>query len=278
MTATDEKTGCTEPSAATAQYWFPDTDPLRAVIFDLDALADLRFDGYRAVFNAAFAALNLPLHWSEQRYRRLLALPDERLRVAAELRKHCVGTECDVLVELLVDEICATKDMMFDEMILDAGLPPRAGLADLVTDAFVADVPISVVTDGRRRWAQPLVHQLVGAGLVEAVVTADDIGVPLTGPALFRHALAELGVAPHEVLAVVGSARGLRAANAVGLATVLIDADAEQSGPRPAAAVRTDYAGPTDALRLSQCRRLHTQWWDAHTPGTAPRSGESSAA
>ncbi|WP_304116264.1 HAD family hydrolase [Mycolicibacterium bacteremicum] len=269
MTATDEKTGCTEPSAATATYLFRNTDPLRAVIFDLDALTDLRFDGYRAVFNAAFAALNLPLHWSVDRYRRLLALPDERLRVAAELRKHCVGTECDVLVDLLVDEICATKDMMFDEMILDAGLPPRAGLCDLITDAFVADVPICVVTDGRRRWAQPLVHQLVGAGLVEAVVTADDIGVPPDGTALFRHALAELGIGPRDALVVVGSARGLRAADTAGLATVLIDADAEQSGPRPAVAVRTDYAGAADALRLSQCRRLHTQWWDTHTPAAA---------
>ncbi|MGU3497802.1 haloacid dehalogenase [Mycobacterium sp. C31M] len=253
---------------STGTFWFRHTDPLRAVIFDLDAMADLRFDGYRAVFNAAFAALNLSLEWSVERYRQLLALPDERLRVAAELRKRCVGTECDVLVNLLVDEICATKDMMFDEMILDAGLAPRAGLGDLVTDCFVAHVPVSVVTDGRRRWAQPLVAQLVGAGLVENVVTADDIGVPPRGTALFGHALAELGVAPQDALAVVGSAAGLRDANAAGLATVFIDGDGA-GGPRPAVAVRTDYSGAEDALRLARCRRLHEQWWAEHTPSAA---------
>ncbi|CDQ46819.1 HAD family hydrolase [Mycolicibacterium neoaurum] len=195
-----------------ATYLFRRTDPLRALVLDLDALADLRFDGYRAVFNAAFAALGLPVQWSVERYRQLLALPDERLRVAAELRKRCIGTDCDVLVRVLVEQVCETKEALLQRVMLDAGLSPRTGLNDLVTDAFVAQVPIAVITDGRRRWAQPLVSQLVGAGLVEAVVTADDIGVPPRGDALIRQALVELGVAPHDALAIVGSATGLRPA------------------------------------------------------------------
>ncbi len=78
------------------------------------------------------------------RYQQLLALHDERQRVAAELRKRCVGPECDVLTEVLADEICMTKDMMFDEMILEAGLTPRPGLEDLMNDAFLAGLPGSV--------------------------------------------------------------------------------------------------------------------------------------
>src|SRR6478735_4440711 len=190
---------------AAGQFWWhgdepddPAAYPLHAVVFDLDALSDMDLEGHRVVYNAAFASLGLDLQWSVGRYQRLMALPDERQRVAAELRKRCVGTECDVLVNLLVDEICAAKDMMFEEMILDAGLTPRPGL-------------------------------------VELVVTADDV----TGPNLFAHALAELGVAPHDALAVAGSPAGLRAANAAGLATVLIDADAGRG--RAAAAVRSGY-------------------------------------
>ena len=37
-----------------------------------------------------------------------------------------------MLAELLVDEIYATKTMMFEEMILDADLAPWPGLIDLV--------------------------------------------------------------------------------------------------------------------------------------------------
>ncbi|OJZ66195.1 HAD hydrolase-like protein [Mycolicibacterium diernhoferi] len=233
------------------------------MIFDLDALADLDLDGHRVVYNAAFAALGLSLHWSVERYQQLLALSDERQRVTAELRKRCVGTECDVLVDLLVDEICATKEMMFEEIILDAGVTPRPGLHDLVMDAFVAHIPVSVVTDGRRSWAEPLVRQLVGDGVVESVVTADD----LIGPDKFSHALGELGVGSHDALAITGSTAGLRAANAAGLATVLIETAA--GGNRSAAAVRTGYAGVADPLRLASCRRLHARWWDQHSPSAA---------
>lgn len=256
------------------QFWWlgdepedPQVYPLRAVVFDLDALSDLDVDGHRVVYNAAFEALGLSLHWSVGRYQQLLALPDERQRVAAELRKRCVGTECDVLVNLLVDEICATKDMMFEEMILDAGVTPRPGLVDLVMDAFVAHIPVSVVTSGRRSWAEPLVRQLVGEGLVESVVTADDCSGSAAD--LFRHALAELGVTPHDALAVTGSPSGLRGANAAGMATVLIEANTGKAGGRSAAAVRTGYCGTQDTLRLANCRRLHARWWDQHSPSAA---------
>lgn len=261
------------PAAGT--FWWlgdepddPAAYPLRAVVFDLDALSDLDQDGHRVVYNAAFAALGLSLQWSVGRYQQLLALSDERQRVAAELRKRCVGTECDVLVNLLVDEICATKEMMFEEMILDAGVSPRPGLLDLVMDAFIANIPVSVVTDGRRSWAEPLVRQLVGEGLVESVVTADDISAA-GGAELFSHALTELGVAPHDALAVTGSGAGLRAANAAGLATVLIETATGPGSNRPAAAVRSGYGGTGDALRLATCRRLHARWWDQHSPSAA---------
>ena len=235
--------------------------PLRALIFDLDALSDLDIDGHRVVFNAAFAAHGLPLHWEVDRYRQLQALPDERQRVAAELRKRCVATESDVLTELLADEICMTKDMMFDEMILDAGLAPRPGLDDLVNDTFLAGLPVAVIAMGRRRWAEPLVRQLVGDGVVETVVTTDDVSGPEAE--LYRHALGELGVTAHDALALVGSAGAQRAAGSVGMTGVLIDPDADAC-PRGAVAMRADYAG-ADPLRLQMCRWLHTQWWSQHS-------------
>lgn len=235
---------------------------LRAVILDLDALTDLDLDGHRVVFNAAFAAHALPINWTTARYQQLRALPDERQRVAAELRKRCVGPECDVLTELLADEICMTKDMMFDEMILDAGLTPRPGLEDLMNDAFLAGLPVGVVAAGRRRWAEPLVRQLVGDGLVETVVTTDDVSVD----GLYRHVLTELGVTGHDALAMTGSAAGLRACGGAGLAGVLVDPRA--AGSAAAVTVRPDFADP-GALRLPECRRLHHQWWAQRSPSAA---------
>jgi HAD superfamily hydrolase (TIGR01509 family) len=244
-----------------------DMYPLRAVIFDLDALADIECEGHRVAFNAAFAAHGLDVQWSVARYRQLLALSDERQRVCAELRKRGIATECDVLTELLADEICSTKAMMLDELIHDADLTPRPGLIDLVMDAFTAGVCVSVVTNGERSWAERLVRHLVGDGLVETVVTADDVKKPMPDREAYQHALDELGIPADHALAITGSAAGLRAAKSMGLATVVITGDGTPDFPG-AVAVRSDYAGG-DPLRIAECQRLHGRWWAAHKRSAA---------
>jgi beta-phosphoglucomutase-like phosphatase (HAD superfamily) len=236
--------------------------PLRAVIFDLDALTDIECDGHRMAFNAAFAAHGLDFQWSVGRYRQLLALTDERQRVSAELRKRGISTESDVLTELLADDIYTTKTMMFDELVHDADLAPRLGLVDLVMDAFAAGVWVAVVTNGARSWAEPLIRHLVGDGLVETVVNADDVKKPLPDREAHQSALWELGIPAENALAVTGSASGLRAATSAGLATVVITGDGTPDLPA-AVAVRADYSSG-EPLRVADCQRMHGRWWAAH--------------
>ncbi|MGV0792811.1 HAD-IA family hydrolase [Mycolicibacterium sp. XJ1819] len=241
--------------------------PLRAVIFDLDALTDIECDGHRVAYNAAFAAHGLDFEWSVTRYRQLLALTDERQRVAAELRKRCVGTESDVLTALLADDVYNTKTMMFDELVLERDLAPRPGLVDLLTDAYAAGVQVAVVTNGRRSWAEPLVRQLAGEGVVETVVTAEDVEKTMPDADAHRHALWELGRNAADALAISGSASGLRAATTAGLATVVITGEGTPDIPT-AVAVRPDFGG-ADPLRVAECRRLHANWWKSHKPTAA---------
>jgi len=241
-----------------------DPYPLQALVFDLDALTDIECDGHRVVFNAAFAAHGLDIAWTPARYRRLLALHDERRRVAAELRARGVCTECDVLLNLLADEIVDTKQMMFEEMILAADLTPRPGLADLVVEAFAEGISVAVVADGQRRWVEPLVRELVGEGLVTTLVTADDLAEPMRPADGHRLALADLWVPAERVLAFTGSAHGLRTATAAGLATVVVTG-AGRPELAGAAATRPDYAAPAP-LRVEDCRELAANWWTGHKP------------
>lgn len=244
-----------------------DANSLRALVFDLDALADVECDGHRVAYNAAFKEHGLTFEWSVARYRQLLALTDERQRVSAELRKRCVSTESDVLTRLLADDIYTTKAMMLDEMILDADLTPRPGLVDLVTQAYTAGVLVAVVTGGQRSWAEPLVRQLVGDGVVETVVTADDVKKPMPDSETFRTALWELGIPAENALAITGSAAGLRAATATGLASVVITGDGAPEIPA-ATAVRPDYAGD-EPMGLADCQRLHRRWFADHKAADA---------
>ncbi|MGY4653458.1 HAD hydrolase-like protein [Mycobacterium sp. URHB0021] len=241
--------------------------PLRAVIFDLDALADIECEGHRVAFNAAFAAHGLDVQWSVSRYRKLLALSDERQRVSAELRKRGIATECDVLTELLADEIYATKTMMFDELISDADLAPRPGLVDLVLDAFAAGVWVGVVTNGPRRWTEPVIRHLVGDGLVETVVTADDVKMPMPDREAHQNVLWELGIPAENALAISGSASGLRAATTTGLPTIVITGDGAPTIPA-AVAVRSGYDG-NEPLRITDCQRMHGHWWAARQRSAA---------
>ena len=262
-----------EKSWRAGRFWWDSATPagtrcpLRAVIFDLDALTDIECDGHRVAYNAAFAAHNLDFQWSVTRYRQLLALTDERQRIAAELRKRGVATESDVLTALLADEIYTTKTMMFDELILERDPAPRPGLVDLMMETFAAGVQVAVVTSGRRSWAEPLVRQLAGEGLVETVVTAEDVRKPMPDPEAHRQALWELGISADDALAVSGSASGLRAANAAGLATVVITGEGVPDIPT-ALAVRPDFGG-SDPLRLADCQRLHGNWWKTHKRSAA---------
>jgi HAD superfamily hydrolase (TIGR01509 family) len=251
------------------RFWWDSapSSPLRAIVFDLDALTDIECDGHRVAYNAAFANHGLDFQWSVARYRQLLALTDERQRVLAELRKRGVATESDVLTKLLADEIHATKTMMFDELILDSDLAPRPGLVDLMIDTCTAGVQVAVVTTGQRSWAEPLVRQLAGEGVVETVVTIEDVTKPMPDPEAHRQALWELGVAAEDALAIGGSASALRAANAGGLATVVITGEGVPDIPT-AVAVRPDFGG-SDPLRLSDCLRLHGNWCKSHKPSAA---------
>ncbi|MDN4516907.1 HAD hydrolase-like protein [Mycolicibacterium austroafricanum] len=219
---------------------------LSAVIFDLDALADIDSAGHRLAFNAAFAELGLDIEWSVARYRQLQALTDERRRVAAELRKRGVCTECDVLAELLVDEICATKAMILGETILDADITARPGMVELIAEAYGAGIGVGLVSTGNHSWVEPLVRQLVGEGMVRTIITADE--VPLAE--LYRTALAELGAPAYDSLAFAGSQASQRAAVATGVATVYVEGDGA-------------------ALRVADCQRMHDSWHETHRRPTA---------
>ncbi|WP_069601557.1 HAD family hydrolase [Mycobacterium kyorinense] len=118
---------------------------------------------------------------------------------------------------------------------------PRAGLIDLVMSLFVAGIWVGVVSRRRRAWAETRVRHLVGEGLVETLVTADDLAQPGSDVELYQLALWELGITPAAALAFTGTGRGLRAAVAAGL---------------PA-----EFRAGYDDLSAADCQQLHRRWW-----------------
>lgn len=123
----------------------------------------------------------------------------------------------------------------------DGDTAPRDGLIDLVMNLFVAGIWVGVVSARSRACAEPLVRQLVGDGLVETLVTADDVAEPTRTGELYRLTLWELGITPQSALSFVSSDRRAVASVAAGL---------------PTAVVTSEYAEGVDG-----CQQLHRRWW-----------------
>lgn len=156
------------------------------------------------------------------------------------------------------------RAVIFDvDAMADVDGEPRAGLIDLVMSLFVAGIWVGVVSTRRRAWTETLVRQLVGEGLVETLVTVDDVDRPDRDAELYQLALWELGITAEDAVAVTGSGRGLRTARAAGLPAVVLTAD-DAAGHRLAGAaeIRIGYGGG-DPLLAAECQQLHRRWWIA---------------
>ena len=78
--------------------------------------------------------------------------------------------EADVLRAVIFDADSALADIE-----RDGDMAARTGLVDSVMSLFVAGIWVGVVSTRRRAWVETLVRQLVGDGLVETIVTVDDL-------------------------------------------------------------------------------------------------------
>ena len=77
--------------------------------------------------------------------------------------------EADELRAVIFDADSALADEA------DGDIAARNGLVDSVMSLFCAGIWVGVVSTRRREWAETLVRQLVGDGLVETIVTVDDL-------------------------------------------------------------------------------------------------------
>lgn len=161
-------------------------------------------------------------------------------------------------------EVPALEAVIFD---IDATLadPDSDGavVCDLVWGLYCSGVRIGIASSGRRSEVEPLVRDLIGDGVVEVMITADDIVRPKPDPEVYLRVLTELGVRPANTMAVEDCAEGLRAARAAGLATVVVAAAGIDQDFTGAAAVLHGYNEP-EPLSAHQCRRLRERWWIGH--------------
>jgi phosphoglycolate phosphatase-like HAD superfamily hydrolase len=169
-------------------------------------------------------------------------------------RGRCAHTEVPALEAVIFD-----IDGVLTDPDSDAGT-----VCELMWSLHCSGVRIALVTVESRSDAEPLIRRLVGDGVVEVLITGDEVDRPKPDPEFYVIALDELGVRAANAMAVEDCALGLRAARAAGLATVIVGADETQGHDfTGAAAVLPGYGGP-EPLSAHRCRRLRERWWIGH--------------
>ncbi|MDH5831585.1 HAD family phosphatase [Luteimonas sp. M1R5S18] len=191
-------------SAVAPLPWRPD-----AVVFDMDGLM---LDSERAITDcmtraAAEAGHDLPAGlWLE-----MVGTGDAA----------CRAMLADRLGEVAADALLDHAGALYTEVV-DAGVPHRPGLLDLLDWLQAAGIPRAVATSTRRPLA---LRKLRRAGLLErfhAICTSSDVAHPKPAPDVYLLAAARLGVAPARCLVLEDSPTGVRAALAAGMTLVQV--------------------------------------------------------
>lgn len=198
---------------------------LRALLWDVDGtLAETERDGHRLAFNDAFEALGLPWRWSEARYGELLAVTGGRERLLADLATRPDAPAEAAEREALARELHRRKNLAYAARVDRGDLGLREGVAALIDEAARSGLRQGIATTTSRDNVQALLGRALGPGWLRhfgAVVCGEDVVAKKPDPAVYTQALARLGVAAADALALEDSPAGVAAARAAGVAVIV---------------------------------------------------------
>ena len=202
----------------------PDTR-LRALLWDVDGtLAETERDGHRVAFNLAFEAHRLPWRWDEVHYGALLAITGGRERLLADMANRADAPATASEREALAREVHALKNRRYAELVQEARLPLRPGVAELIEDARVAGLKQAITTTTSRSNVDALLRVHLGPHWQDhfvAVVCGEDVQRKKPDPEVFQRALKALGIGPLEAVALEDSPGGVAAARAADVPVIV---------------------------------------------------------
>lgn len=212
---------------------------LKAILWDVDGtLAETERDGHLVAMNAAFEELDVPWHWSEQRY-------GELLRVAGGFERLLFDMESQPLAPVTLEErsalarcIHTLKNRRYAEHVASGALPLRPGVRELFDECSASGVRMAIVTTS----SQGNVAALLGAHLgpqwrerFAAVVCAEDAPVKKPDPQAYRLVLQRLQLPAAATVAIEDSPAGLQAASALQIPVVIVRSRYFADDPVPGA-------------------------------------------
>ena len=199
---------------------------LQALIFDVDGtLADTE-SAHRAAFNDAFKEFGLDWYWDEALYTELLDISGGKERILHYWRKvqpdlREVG---DMALQDTINRLHELKTAAYENAVNEGEVILRPGVLKLINSAFEQGLSLAIATTTSPVNIAALLRKAVGPDWRDFFLAIGDASTaPLKKPhpQVYLQMLESLKMGPQEALAFEDSSNGLRAATAVGLATVI---------------------------------------------------------
>ena len=198
----------------------------QALLFDVDGtLADTEGEGHLPAFNQTFAAHDLPLRWSKEQYRRLLAqVPGGKERILAELKSNPPPGYSDKALAEYANQLHQEKGHNYAQILRSGSIQPRPGVSRLIEQAHSSGIQLAIVTTSTRESVDALFQYVLPnqqRDYFTALVCGDDVSAKKPAPEAYQIALAQISRAATDCIAIEDSANGLIAANQAAIPTLI---------------------------------------------------------
>ncbi|WP_369069415.1 HAD-IA family hydrolase [Kineococcus terrestris] len=253
---------------------------MTALVLDCDGvLADTERYGHLPAFNTTFERYGLPVRWSEDDYAVKLRIGGGKERMASLFDDPGFAAAAGVPDDEegrreLLARWHRTKTEEFTRLVAQGRVPPRPGIARLVSAAVTGGWTVAVASTSAEPSVRAVLTTAVGAELAGRipVFAGDVVPAKKPDPAVYELTVAELGLDRDDTLVVEDSRNGLLAATGAGLPclvtvngytrsesfdeAVLVVSELGDPG-RPPVEVLADRAGvaPGEQVELEDLRR-----------------------
>ena len=202
------------------------TDPLQALVFDVDGtLADTE-RAHLAAFNHAFAQEGLDWRWDEALYTQLLEISGGRERILHYWRV----TRSDLVdvsgsaVQETVQHLHDLKTAAYTAMVNDGAVQLRPGVLDLLEEARHAGLNLAIATTTSPVNIAALLSRAIGTHWrlnFSVIGDASSAPVKKPHPQVYLQVLRAMQMPARHCLAFEDSGNGLQAASGAGIPTVI---------------------------------------------------------
>jgi HAD superfamily hydrolase (TIGR01509 family) len=194
---------------------------LQAILFDCDGvLAETERDGHRVAYNRAMAELKVPGEWSPEEYGELVQISGGKERLKYFFNKYPERFPPKDFGADLIQKVYLKKTEIFKDIVSNGALPPRPGIARIITEAHENGVLLFVCSTSHRESVEALIRHNYGEQRLSwftELFCGDIVPQKKPAPDIYNLARDTYRLDPRLCFVIEDSRNGLLAAKAAGM-------------------------------------------------------------